>query len=183
AGYPIKTRNDYAVFYPGSLRSGQTRKLFLTLQVPTDTKKTFEIGKIKVRYLYNNQTYETTLDKSFNIACVNNKKRVFTSINKTNWSEQVINEDFNRLKQEVASDIKGGEKEQALNRIEEYYGKHEEVNSVMRSEEIAENLDKDLNDLRTLVQDTFKGDSAAVLQKQKNNAKALQYEGYSGRRK
>ena len=47
---------------------------------------------------------------------------------------------------------------------------------------MAENLDKDLNELRHVVTDTFRGSSEAVMQKQKANSKALQYEGYKGRR-
>jgi hypothetical protein len=36
--------------------------------------------------------------------------------------------------------------------------------------------------LRNVVEDTFQGAPAAVSEKQKSNSKALQYEGYSGRR-
>ena len=36
SGYPVTVSGDTAVFYPGSLRSGQTRRIFLTLQVPTE---------------------------------------------------------------------------------------------------------------------------------------------------
>jgi Ca-activated chloride channel family protein len=53
---------------------------------------------------------------------------------------------------------------------------------VVGSAEVAENLANDLKNLKTIVKDTFKGAPAAVLQKQKSNAKALQFEGYSGRR-
>ena len=47
---------------------------------------------------------------------------------------------------------------------------------------VAENLDKDLNELRHFVTDTFTGSSEAVMQQQIANSKALQYEGYKGRR-
>jgi hypothetical protein len=50
------------------------------------------------------------------------------------------------------------------------------------SGKVAENLEQDLDQLRTVVRDTFKGDHATVMQKQKANSKALQYEGYKGRR-
>jgi Ca-activated chloride channel family protein len=182
AGYPIINQNDHLVFYPGNLRSGQTRKLFLTLKVPTNSQKTFELDKIKLSYQYGNRVYETALEESFKIACVNDQKKVYSSINKTSWSEKVINEDFNRLKQEVAADIKSGEKQRALQKIDQYYEEREEVNAAVGSAHVAENLDKDLKELRTYVKDTFEGAPAAVRQKQKSNAKTLQFEGYSGRR-
>ena len=182
AGYPIINQNDHLVFYPGNLRSGQTRKLFLTLKVPTKRQKTFELNTIKLSYQYGNRFYETTLEEPLTLACVNDRKKVFSSINKTSWSEKVINEDFNRLKQEVAADIKSGKKQRALKKIDQYYEEREAVNAFVSSAPVAENLDKDLNVLRTYVNDTFEGAPAAVRQKQKSNAKALQFEGYSGRR-
>jgi Ca-activated chloride channel family protein len=182
AGYPIAEQNGYSVFYPGNLRSGQTRKLFLTLKVPTNRQKTFELDTIKLSYQYGNRTYETALEEPLTLACVNDQKKVYSSINKMSWSEKVINEDFNRLKQEVAADIKSGKKQRALKKIDQYYEEREAVNAVVGSAPVAENLDKDLNVLKTYVNDTFEGAPAAVRQKQKSNAKALQFEGYSGRR-
>ena len=95
---------------------------------------------------------------------------------------QIVNEDFNRLKQEVAADIKSGKKQRALSKINKYYQEQETVNSVVGSAKVAENLDNDLQELRIFVQDTFQGAPAEVRQKQKSNAKALQYDGYRGRR-
>ena len=82
----------------------------------------------------------------------------------------------------MAADIKSGEKQRALKKIDKYHEEREAVNAVVGSAQVAENLDKDLKELRTVVKDTFKGAPAAVQQKQKSNAKALQFEGYSGRR-
>jgi Ca-activated chloride channel family protein len=182
AGYPIINQNGHMVFYPGNLRSGQTRNLFLTLKVPTNSQKTFELNKIKLSYQYGNRAYETALAESFRIACVNDQNKVYSSIDKTSWSQKVINEDFNRLKQEVAADIGSGEKQRALKKIDKYYEEREAVNAAVGSPHVAENLDKDLKELRTFVKDTFEGAPAAVQQKQKSNAKTLQFEGYSGRR-
>jgi len=182
AGYPINHKDGQAVFHPGSLHSGQTRKLYLTLRVPTNSKRNFELNNIKIVYHHDNQVYETTLKDSFTIACVEDQRKVFSSIDKTNWSEKVINEDFNRLKQEVAADLKSGKKEKAMKRIQKYHGEQEAVNAVVGSARVAENLDKDLKELETYVEETFQGAPQAVQQKQKSNAKALQYDGYRGRR-
>jgi Ca-activated chloride channel family protein len=182
AGYPIINHNDHLIFYPGNLRSGQTRNLFLTLKVPTTGQKTFELNKIKLSYHYGSRAYDTALEESFKIACINDPKKVYSSINKTSWSDKVINEDFNHLKQEVAADIKSGEKQRALKKIDQYYQERQALNAAVGSAQVAENLDKDLKELETYVKDTFEGSPAAVRQKQKSNAKALQFEGYSGRR-
>jgi Ca-activated chloride channel family protein len=182
SGYAIEIQNDHAVFYPGDLRSGQIRKLFLTLQVPTGTTGSFEMGRIKARYRFNGRPMETTLDGSYKIACVKNQKEVRASIDKTSWTEKVIREDYNRLKQEVAADIKTGKKQKALQRIHSYYREQESINETVGSAEVTQNLDHDLKELRQRVKDTFQGAPAAVSRKQKANSKAMQYEGYKGRR-
>ena len=182
SGYPIEIQNDQAVFYPGDLRSGQTRKLFLTLQVPTGTTGSFELGRIKARYRFNGQPMETTLEGSYKIACVKDQREVRASIDKTSWTEKVIREDYNRLKQEVAADIKAGKKQNALQRIHSYYREQESINKTVDSAEVTQNLDRDLKELRQRVEDTFQGAPAAVSRKQKANSKAMQYEGYKGRR-
>ena len=182
AGYPISIHNGQAVFYPGNLRSGQTRRLYLSLHVPTNSQRAFELGQIQIHYQHNDRSYITTLDESFKIACVSDQEKVYSSIDQSSWSEKVINEDFNRLKQEVASDIKSGKKQDALKRIEKYHDEQETVNAVVGSAGVADNLDHDVKELETMVKDTFKGAPAAVQQKQKSNAKSLQYEGYRGRR-
>ncbi len=182
AGYPISIQKNRAVFYPGDLRSGQTRKLFLTLQVPTATIKSFEIGRIKVCFRFNGQPMETSLDGSFEIACVGNPKEVQASIDEMSWAEKVIQEDYNRLKQAVAADIKAGKKQKALQRIKGYFREQEAINEIVKSEKVSQNLDGDLKDLQQTVEETFQGAPSAVTQKQKSNSKALQYEGYRGRR-
>ena len=182
AGYPIMRQKDFAVFYPGSLRSGQTRKLFLTLQVPTHNQARFEINNLKVRYRFNGQLLETVLAEPFKIACVENKKEVQASIDKTAWAEKVIQEDYNRLKQEVAADVRAGKKQGALKRIHRYYQEQDAINASVGSAEVRQNLNRDLKDLRQRVEDTFSGEPSAVMRKQKASSKALQYEGYKGRR-
>jgi Ca-activated chloride channel family protein len=182
AGYPISVHNNHAVFYPGDLRAGQSRKLFLTLQVPTGTTGSFELGRIRAHYRFNGQPMETILDGSYKIACVKNEREVQASIDKTAWAEKVIREDYNRLKQEVAADIKAGKKREALRRIHSYHREQEAINAAVGSAEVTRNLDRDLKDLQQRVEETFEGAPAAVSRKQKANSKALQYEGYKGRR-
>ncbi len=182
SGYPIHTADGYAVFYPGNLRSGQERKLFLTIRVPTHKAGTTDVGGIHVEYVYNGQPFISNLAKSFQIACVENKRDVFSSIDKKKWEEKVLKDDYNRLKQEVASEIKAGRKERALDRIKAYYHMQTEANAVVGSGKVAETLSKGLGELESMVQDTFQGSPAAVEQKQKLNSKSLQYEGYKGQR-
>ncbi|UCD87944.1 MAG: VWA domain-containing protein [Desulfobacterales bacterium] len=181
-GYPVEIRNNQAIFYPGDLLSGQTRKLFLTLRMPTHEEGTFEINGISARYVHKGRPYTATLSKTLQIACVKEQDEVFASIDKTEWEQKVLRDDYNKLREEVAVDVKQGNEKGALDRISQYYDKQRSVNSVVRSSQVADNLETDLEDLRGFVKETFQGKPEEVAHKQKKNAKALQYEGYAGRR-
>jgi Ca-activated chloride channel family protein len=183
AGYPVAVQNGTAVFYPGDLRSGQTRRLFLTLRVPSHALRDFEIKDIKVSFIHRGKAYEIASGETFSVACVKNRREVYSSIDKTGWTEKVLFEDFNKLKQEIAHDIKTGKKESALKRLDQYRRQQKEINASVGSREVEENLKKDLEQLRVVVEDTFHGAPEAVQEKQKLNSKSLQYEGYRGRRK
>ncbi len=182
SGYPIEFKNNQAIIHPGDLLSGQTRKLFLTLRVETLKKRDFEIAGINAHYRHKGQSYTVDLAETFQFACVEDQQEVFDSIDRNEWEEKVLKEDFNRLREEVATDIKKGKKTEALKRIENYYGEQQSVNAVVGSGKVANSLERDLEDLREKVNDTFQGAPQAVQLKQKKNSKALQYEGYRGRR-
>jgi Ca-activated chloride channel family protein len=182
SGYPIEIQNNQAIFYPGDLRSGQTRKLFLSLRIPTVNERKFEIDNISVAYMHKDQYYQATIKEAFEIACVRNKAEVYSSIDKAAWTEKVLQEDFNRLKQEVAKDVKAGNKSGALGRIQMYLDEQETVNANVHSPAVSENLNNDLNKLREVVEDTFQGKPAEISRKQKANSKLLQFNGYRGRR-
>ena len=182
SGYPVKTENGCALFYPGNLRSGQVRKLYLSFKLPTHTVQTFDLKDIQVEYVHNDSHYTADLNNSFQITCIRDAQKVAASIDRDKWIQKVIKSDFSRLKEEVALDIKTGQKEKALERIEQYHSRQNTVNASVGSPEVADNLDRDVGKLRDTVKDTFSGKPAAVQRKQKTNAKVLQYEGYQGQR-
>jgi len=183
SGYPVSHEGDWAVFYPGSLCSGQTRRIFLTLQVPTDQERRFEIGRVKARYQHQGQRHEAVMQGALTVACVGDEGRVLSSIDRTRWEHKVLADDYSRLKQDVAADISSGKREEALKRIETYEAEQRTLNSVVRSPEVGFNLEKDVKELKKRVDETFQGSPAAVMEKQKAASKSLQYEGYSDRRR
>jgi Ca-activated chloride channel family protein len=182
SGYPVTVSGETAVFYPGSLRSGQTHRIFLTLQVPTNAEALFPIGRVAAHYQHNGQPYEAFMESALTIACIGDEARVLSSIDRTRWERKVLTEDYNRLKQEVAADISAGSAGSALKRIDAYEKEQQALNAVVKSPGVARNLESDVKDLKQRVDETFQGPPAAVLEKQKASSKAMQYEGYSNRR-
>ena len=93
-----------------------------------------------------------------------------------------MQEAYGRLKEEVAAAIRKGDKGQALKRIQRYERHNAAINAKVGSEMVKGNLEKDVRQLRDTVEDTFAGAPAAVAEKQKVRAKALQYDSYESRR-
>ena len=181
-GYPFKQQENKAVIRPGNLLGGQSRQIFLTYQVPTAEENTFLLETIKVHYMNGGTPGVASTPTQLSVACVENEQEVLGSIDEKTWSEQVIREDYSRLKEDVATAIRGGKKEEAIKAIEDYEQRNHTLNSVVQSEAVSENLDKDVSQLKESVNSTFTGAPAAVAAKRKQQAKALQYEGYQVRR-
>lgn len=181
-GYPITNRDGFAVIHPGDLLSGQQRKLFLTFKVPTDKERRFNLGGYHIQFTSNGISRQLTAQDDLSLACVVDKKAVMASIDQAVWGEQVVKEDYSRLKEEVADAIRKGRKDRALQEIKEYEARNRAANATVGSAMVTENLEKDVQGLRQSVEDTFTGAPAAVAEKKKQRSKALQYESYQIRR-
>ncbi len=181
-GFPIKLENNRAVIYPGTILAGQSRRIFLSYQVPTEQERTLSLGTIEVSYQREGSSGLISAAEELHIACVQDQKEVVAGINKDVWVEQVLKEDYSRLKENVAAALRGGKKDEALQVIEEYEDRNAAINSSVDSDKVSQNLNQDLKALRKNVLTTFAGAPAAVAEKKKQYAKELQYEGYQVRR-
>jgi len=181
-GYPIRIEENVATIRPGNLLAGQQRTIFLSFRVPTDQVGNISLGAVEVRYQHAGTERIALAPESLEIASVQDRQEVIASIDQAVWTEQVLKEDYGRLKDNVASAIRTGKKEVALEAIAEYERRTSQINSSIDSDEISENLEKDVETLRQSVNQTFAGAPAAVARKKKQQAKTLQYEGYQVRR-
>jgi Ca-activated chloride channel homolog len=181
-GYPIQVNDNHAVIRPGDLLSGQQRNLFLTFQVPTDKEEEITLGGFQVRFNHNGAAHGIATSGQMVLACVKDPGEVTASIDAPLWSARVIQDDFSQLKEAVADAIGKGEKDLAMDQIREYETRNEAINATVGSEVVAGNLKTDVQALRQGVEETFTGPPAAVAEKKKQNAKALQYESYLIRR-
>lgn len=181
SGYPIREKEGYQVFYPGDIHFGNTRKLFLTYQVdPAD--ETVHIKPIAVSYRYRDKTHTTTLEKGFELAVVSDPEKAVTTIQKPVWEEKILKNDFARLKEEVARDIKTGDKDKAITKIRKYQETVKETNAHVQSPSVAQSVERDAESLVDEVNETFRGSAREVEEKQKINSKRMQYEGYRQKR-
>ena len=181
-GHPIDRQAGAALIHPGNLLSGRSRTIYLTFQVPTDKAQRINLGRIETRYRYQDRDLSNATTGPLTVACVKDPRAVMASIKKDRWADQVVREEFGRLKEEVAGDIRKGDKVRAQQRIHEYERHQSALNASIGSEKVTRNLEADVHALRQQVDETFAGPPAAVIEKKKQMSKALQYESYKERR-
>lgn len=182
AGFPIEYRDNAALFRPGDLRTGQSRNLYVTLKIPTRQKQEFAITGVSLRYRRNDTHHTLTLADTFTVVCVADRALALASIDKGVWEGKVLQEDYSRLKEKVAEAIRRGDIREANRQIQCYRAKKEEINEVVGSGAVADNLAQDLRGLESQVRESFTGPPAAAAAKQKKNAKIIQYQAYESRR-
>ena len=181
-GYPIEHQNGYAVIRPGDLLSGQERQLFLTFAIPADKEGKVIFDEIQVGYQHQGKARKLAKALNLTVACVQDHREVAASVDEKTWSRQVLQEDYNRLKANVADAIRSGEQDKAEAEIKAYEAYAQELNAVVGSAAVSKNLDKDVRELRENVQQTFSGPASEVETQRKQQAKVLQYDSYQMRR-
>ena len=181
-GFPVKEFPHHYAVYPGNLLSGQNRNLFLRFQASTTARDSTTLQGLWISYVSQGTFYREPLQKPFTVVWAQDERDVLSSIHKEAWEEKVLQEDYNRLREEVAADVKAGKEQDAMQKIERYFHEKKELNDSVQSEQVGKNLNEDVEELKTMIRDTFQGSPSAVMQKQKSNAKSLQYEGYKERR-
>ncbi|MBU4318632.1 MAG: VWA domain-containing protein [Proteobacteria bacterium] len=181
-GYPISCHKGYAMVHPGDLLSGQDRQLFLTFEIPADQEGQVTFEEMKVGYQHQGKAKTLTVPLGLTVACVPDPGEVVASVDEKTWSDQVLQEDFSRLKTTVADAIRNGERDKAEAEIQAYEVHNQQLNAVVGSAAVSKNLNEDVRKLREGVKETFSGAPAAVAEKRKQQAKTLQYDGYQIRR-
>ncbi|MBI9077063.1 MAG: VWA domain-containing protein [Desulfatibacillum sp.] len=182
SGYPVINKETGAYIAPGGLLSGQTRTLYVRLQAPENVEESLNLSGINASYVHEGKTLTAMCPGAFNVQVTHDALAALRSIEKETWESKVLNADYNALKEEVAADIKAGDKEQAMERIDQYRQSVQVQNSVVGSVAVDENLQQDVQALMGTVEDTFEGDAPAVAAKQKSVSKSMQYDGYKNRR-
>ena len=148
-------RDGYALFRPGDLLSGESRKLFITLRIPTNGEQAWTIGPVSVHYRFDDQPCSTSMPEPLRVACVADAGKALASIDKAAWEEKVVREDYNLLREEVAAAVKEGKRDEAMNRIDAYRARQQSVNASIGSEVVSGNLEKDVGELCRTVTDSF----------------------------
>jgi len=182
SGYPVKTEENMAVISPGDLLSGQTKTIYISMRAKNSLKDDFSIKNISASYTHNGKALNSACPGAFGVTITDKSSLALGSIDKTVWERKILSSDYNELREKVAKDIRDGKKETAVGRISAYQREMGKINETVASPGVAHNIEKECDQLRLDVEETFTGDKGSVIRKQKSTSKLMQYLGYKGRR-
>jgi Ca-activated chloride channel family protein len=179
AGYPLERDGDRVTFRPGSLFSGQERRIWVTLEVPGDHVGSYELGRFSLSYSDRGEIHSLKLEDVPTVACIADEDRFFASVDKDVWEQSVLQETYNRLQEKVALAVKEGRKDQAIQAINDYREQNAYMNRELQSKAVRDNLDE-AGELEAEVHSAFTGVDQEL--KQNRLSKQRQAAGRDGRR-
>lgn len=179
AGYPFAKRGDRVVFFPGTLFAGQQRRVWVTLATPAVREASLQLAGLEASYSSARGRRSVALPAPLRIACAKTPAEALASIDRDAWGRAVVEEDYGRLQQEVASSVRAGRRDEALRRIADYQTRNSATNAAVQSPEVTKNL-MSLGYLSSQVNDAFTGADQEA--KQRGLAKSRQAIGYDARR-
>jgi Ca-activated chloride channel family protein len=179
AGYPLERDGKHVTFRPGSLFSGQERRIWVTLQVPADRAASYELGSFSLSYSDGGERHSLTLQDVPALACVADEDRFFASVDKDVWEKSVLQETYNRLQEKVALAVKEGRRDSAIQAINDYRERNAYMNRQLQSKAVRDSLDE-VGKLEAEVEGAFTGADQAM--KQNRLSKERQAAGRDGRR-
>lgn len=148
AGYPVERGADGSfTVRPGTLFAGQERRFFATLRVPASGPPVQELGEIRTSYRGDDGIVSLVLDGRPKVARVARQEEFVAKVDRSLWSEGVVVEAYNRLRREVAQDVKRGDADAARGKIESYARDVARMNRLVASPEVEAQLEqaKDLS--------------------------------------
>ncbi len=179
AGYPLEQVDGKTVFRPGSLFSGQERRIWLTLEVPNNTVGDRSLGRFTATYRDGGVTHALDFGEPPVVACVRGEAEYHDSFDRETWARAVAEEDYGRMQERVARFVQEGQQDEALREIDSFYLENERMNLQMKQEGVRQKLEE-LKGLESEVKDAFQG--ADQSKKRNYLSKSNQAAGRDGRR-
>ena len=156
AGYPLENEGGRVVFRPGTLFSGQERRVWVTFDVPHDTPAEQALGTFALTYATGTDTHRLALTDTPRVACVAAEKDFLAQVDVPAWERAVSVDSFNKMQDEVARQVKGGNRDAARAAVTRFRTETGALNAELKSPVVQQKLDA-LGDLEGRVDDAFRG--------------------------
>lgn len=162
-GLPIAWEQGGASVAMGGLSAGQERHLWLTLQAPTTTTGPLTLPPLTVRWKEGGVARSAVLGDGFALNVTADPNVFAASIDQDAWALAVTKDEYGRLRTDVATYVKAGDKASADALLSSYRDRIGSLNRWVGSAEVNDNL-RQLGTLQTEIDDAFQGQNQAEKQ-------------------
>jgi len=156
AGYPLEQVGDRTVFRPGTLFGGQERRVWVTLAVPADAPAERPLGSFALTWRDGDVPHRLALAGTPTVACVASDDAFFARVDVPTWERAVVVEEYNRMREAVAQQVKAGDRDAARGAVAAFRDRAATMNAHLASPAVKEQLDG-LAALEADVDDAFRG--------------------------
>jgi len=179
AGYPISHTGADSRFTVGSLYAGQSRQLWLTLEVDASAAGEIDLGDLALTWRDPSGQAAQTITALPEISVGADEQQFVAMVDEETWSRGVLTEAFSTLQMAVSRSVQAGDQAAADALIDDYQANIGELNRVVGSATVEQNL-TDVEAMKSDVARQFQGRDQAA--KQNVWAKGMNQRSYSGRR-
>jgi Ca-activated chloride channel family protein len=159
AGYPLERSGASVTFRPGTLYSGQERRVWVTLRVPTQRETERPLGEIALAFTRNGMRRRVALDDLPRIATVQTQEDFLASLDDERWARAVVAEEYGDLQQKVGSYLQQGRRADALREIDAFRSRNAPLHALAPSPEVGQAL-IETEELAISVDDAFESPNA-----------------------
>jgi Ca-activated chloride channel family protein len=163
SGYPFESTGAGVVFRPGSLYSGQERRVWVTLTVPQHTVAEYDLGRFSLSYSNGHDRTTLSLTDAPRVACVQAADQFYAHVDVGAWTQSVIVDAYNKMQEEVAREVKAGRRDAALQSLHQFKDETAKMNARLQSAPVAAQL-RTLHQLEGQVSAAFEGPRQAERQ-------------------
>ncbi len=188
SGYPIENRGAESgyIVRAGQLLSGSPKRLFATIQVPTASIGTIDLGNIELHYTVDGRIETLQLSSApLQLAILEPARRAEAVASakldmlKDVWSSN----NLGRLQQEVQGYVSRGDKAKASSALVEYRDRLSSAESANGAPLASPQLKEEMQKMEAEVNEAFAGSASDQAQKQNRLGKKLWASGVSAQRK
>jgi len=127
AGYPLEQSERGVRIHPGALFSGQQRRIWVTLAVPSAAPASIALGDFSLSYTDAGRRHTLRFEETPVVACVEDRGEFLANVDQQAWGRAVVEEGYGSMQQEVAGWVGRGDFGRANEAIEKYVCEAEEL--------------------------------------------------------
>jgi Ca-activated chloride channel family protein len=173
AGYPLVREGRRIVFRPGGLHAAQERRIWVTLAAPHATVGEQALGRFSLSYGDAGARTTLAFGETPRIAVVANEDDFFARVDKSAWADGVLVEAYNEMQAAVAREVKAGNRQKALDRIQAYRAEVGSMNDALKVPAATAKLEES-HDLERDVAGAFVGPDQPARQNALSKSKGAQ---------